>query len=123
MTSYREDMRAAWDASTRSRRRGLETRFGTIEYADQGEVLPLLVSHGVLGSHVDDVDGWWAELPGPGSRVIGPSRFGYLGSTFPKDATPADQADAYALLLERQDRPAPGRERDLRRRDRRRRSR
>src|SRR2546430_4820431 len=72
----------------------LETRFGTIEYADRGEGVPLLVSHGVLGCHVDTVDGWWAGLLGPGFRVIGPSRFGYFGSTLPKDATPADQADA-----------------------------
>jgi pimeloyl-ACP methyl ester carboxylesterase len=41
-----------------------------------------------------------ADLPGPGFRVIGPSRFGYFGSTLPAGATPADQADAYALLLE-----------------------
>lgn len=58
------------------------------------------MSHGVLGSHVDTVDGWWANLPGAGFRVIGPSRFGYLGSTLPEGATPADQADAYALLLD-----------------------
>jgi pimeloyl-ACP methyl ester carboxylesterase len=58
------------------------------------------VSHGVLGCHVDTVDGWFANLPGPGFRVIGPSRFGYFGSTLPKEATPADQADAHALLLD-----------------------
>jgi 2-hydroxy-6-oxonona-2,4-dienedioate hydrolase len=49
---------------------------------------------------VDTVDNWWAQLPGPGFRVIGPSRLGYFGSTLPKDASPADQADAYALLLD-----------------------
>jgi len=75
-------------------------RFGIIEYADQGEGLPLLVSHGVLGCHVDTVDSWWARLTGPGFRVIGPSRFGYFGSALPAGATPADQADAYALLLD-----------------------
>jgi pimeloyl-ACP methyl ester carboxylesterase len=58
------------------------------------------VSHGVLGCHVDTIDSWWADLAGPGFRVIGPSRFGYFGSTLPKDAAPADQADAYALLLD-----------------------
>jgi pimeloyl-ACP methyl ester carboxylesterase len=35
----------------------------------------------------------------PGFRVIGPSRFGYFGSSLPDGATPAGQADAYALLL------------------------
>jgi len=42
----------------------------------------------------------WANLTGPGFRVIAPSRFGYFGSTLPQGGTPADQADAYALLLE-----------------------
>jgi pimeloyl-ACP methyl ester carboxylesterase len=32
--------------------------------------------------------------------VIAPSRFGYLGSSLPAGATPADQADAYAVLLD-----------------------
>jgi pimeloyl-ACP methyl ester carboxylesterase len=100
VTTYREDMRKAWERINSFPTQRLETRLGTIEYADQGEGTPLLVSHGVLGCHVDTVDGWWANLPGPGFRVIGPSRFGYFGSTLPKGATPADQADAYALLLD-----------------------
>jgi pimeloyl-ACP methyl ester carboxylesterase len=37
---------------------------------------------------------------GEGFWVIAPSRFGYFGSTLAPDATPADQADAYALLLD-----------------------
>jgi 2-hydroxy-6-oxonona-2,4-dienedioate hydrolase len=91
----------AWQRINSVPARRLETRFGTIEHADEGEGVPLLVCHGVLGCHVDAVDGWWADLAGPGFRVIGPSRFGYFGSTLPKGATPADQADAYALLLDR----------------------
>jgi alpha/beta hydrolase fold len=58
------------------------------------------MSHGVLGCHADGVDGWWSNLSGPGFRVISPSRFGYFGSTLPRNATPAAQADAYALLLD-----------------------
>jgi pimeloyl-ACP methyl ester carboxylesterase len=58
------------------------------------------VSHGVLGCHADGVDGWWASLPGPGFRIIAPSRFGYFGSSLPPGATPAAQADAYAVLLD-----------------------
>jgi pimeloyl-ACP methyl ester carboxylesterase len=100
MTSYREDMRRAWDRISSFPTKRLETRFGTIEYADQGDGSPLLVSHGVLGCHVDTVGTGWGSLPGPGFRVIGPSRFGYFGSTLPDGATPADQADAYALLLD-----------------------
>jgi pimeloyl-ACP methyl ester carboxylesterase len=33
-------------------------------------------------------------------RVIAPSRFGYLGSSLPPNATPAAQADAFATLLD-----------------------
>jgi pimeloyl-ACP methyl ester carboxylesterase len=100
MTTYREDMRRAWERVNSVPAQRLETRFGTIEYADQGEGTPLLVSHGVLGSHVESFDGWWSKLSGPGFRVIAPSRFGYFGSTLPDAASPADQADAYALLLD-----------------------
>ena len=100
MSAYREDMRRAWDRINSFPTQRLETRFGTIEYADQGDGPPLLVSHGVLGCHVDTVGTGWASLPGPGFRVIGPSRFGYFGSTLPEGGTPADQADAYALLLD-----------------------
>jgi pimeloyl-ACP methyl ester carboxylesterase len=98
--TYRQEMRRAWDRINSFPTQRLQTPFGTIEYADQGEGLPLLVSHGVLGCHVDSVDSWWANLPGPGFRVIAPSRFGYFGSTLPQGATPADQADADALLLD-----------------------
>jgi hypothetical protein len=34
----------------------------------------------------------------PGRRVIAPSRSGYLGSSLPPGATPADQAGALAAL-------------------------
>lgn len=100
MSAYREDMRRAWERIDSCPTQRLETRFGTIEYVDQGEGVPLLVVHGVLGCHVDTVDGWWASLPGAGFRVIGPSRFGYFGSTLRAGASPADQAEAYAALLD-----------------------
>ena len=100
MATYRHDMRRAWDRINSFPAQRLQTRLGFIQYADQGEGLPLLVSHGVLGCHVDTVDSWWADLTGPGFRVIGPSRFGYFGSTLPSGATPAGQADGYALLLD-----------------------
>jgi pimeloyl-ACP methyl ester carboxylesterase len=37
---------------------------------------------------------------GTGFRSIVPSRFGYLGTPLPDDASPARQADAYACLLD-----------------------
>jgi pimeloyl-ACP methyl ester carboxylesterase len=100
LRTYRHDMQRARDRIAAVPSQMLDTRFGTIEYAEQGVGLPLLVADGVLGCHVDGIDGWWADLAGPGFRVIAPSRFGYFGSTLPTDASPADQADAYALLLD-----------------------
>jgi pimeloyl-ACP methyl ester carboxylesterase len=100
MRAYRRDMQQATDRITAAPSAKLHTRFGTIEYVERDTGPPLLVSHGVLGYHVDSVDGYWSTLPGPGYRIIAPSRFGYFGSTLPLNATPADQADAYAMLLD-----------------------
>jgi pimeloyl-ACP methyl ester carboxylesterase len=93
-------MQRAWERIAAIPTQTLETRFGTVQYAEREAGLPILVSHGVLGCHADGVDGWWTTMLGEGYRVIAPARFGYFGSTLPKDATPADQADAYALLLD-----------------------
>jgi pimeloyl-ACP methyl ester carboxylesterase len=98
--SYRQDMQRAWERIAAVRTGTLELRFGTVEYAERGAGLPILNSHGVLGCHADGVEGWWTNMLGEGYRVIAPARFGYFGSTLPKNATPADQADAYALLLD-----------------------
>jgi pimeloyl-ACP methyl ester carboxylesterase len=98
--SYRQDMQRAWERIAAIPTGKLEIRLGTVEYAERGAGLPILVSHGVLGCHADGVDGWWTNMLGERYRVIAPARFGYFGSTLPKNATPADQADAYALLLD-----------------------
>jgi pimeloyl-ACP methyl ester carboxylesterase len=37
---------------------------------------------------------------GDGYRVVAPSRFGYLGSSLPANASPAAQADAYGVVLD-----------------------
>jgi pimeloyl-ACP methyl ester carboxylesterase len=61
--------------------------------------VPVFLSHGVLGRHDnvrDLVDLWF----GAEYRAIGPSRFGYLGSTLAAGVTVADQADAYVALLD-----------------------
>jgi pimeloyl-ACP methyl ester carboxylesterase len=93
-------MQRAWSRIAAIPAGKLETRLGTVEYAERGAGLPILNSHGVLGCHADGVDGWWTRMLGEGYRVIAPARFGYFGSTLPENATPADQADAYALLLD-----------------------
>jgi pimeloyl-ACP methyl ester carboxylesterase len=103
LSSYRRDMQRAWNRIRGVPTQRLQTRFGTVEYAERGEGLPILNCHGVLGCHTDGVDGWWTNMLGESFRVISPSRFGYFGSTLQPAATPADQADAYALLLDHLD--------------------
>ncbi len=59
----------------------------------------VLLVHGAGGGY--DQGELMAEvLLSGGFRWIAPSRFGYLGSELPEGATPDDQADAYAWLLD-----------------------
>jgi pimeloyl-ACP methyl ester carboxylesterase len=77
----------------------ISTAFGALEYAERGDGEPLLVSHGILHG----CDGGLRSVRDlmHDRRVIAPSRFGYLGSALPDGATPADQADQFAVLLDR----------------------
>jgi pimeloyl-ACP methyl ester carboxylesterase len=97
---YRQDMQRAWSRIAAIPTGKLETRLGTVEYAEHSAGRPVLVCHGVFGCHADGVDGWWTRMLGEGFRVIAPSRFGYFASTLPAGATPEDQAEVYTLLLD-----------------------
>src|ERR671911_1244532 len=73
--------------------------FGDIEYAVQGEGLPVLLVHGAGGGYDQGLligDNYVGE----GHRFIAPSRFGYVRSSIPEEGSPAAQADAYAALLD-----------------------
>ncbi|HEX6086928.1 MAG TPA: alpha/beta hydrolase [Thermoanaerobaculia bacterium] len=96
---YRHDMRAA-----RGRLAGrsalLPSPYGDIEYAMAGHGgADVLVVHGAAG-------GWdqgaliAAAVLDERFRWIAPSRFGYLRSGCPPGASPADQAHAFAFLLD-----------------------
>jgi pimeloyl-ACP methyl ester carboxylesterase len=75
------------------------TPCGPIEYAVAGDGPPVLVVHGAGGGLDQGLD-----IAGPlterGFRVIAMSRFGYLRTPLPADASPAAQADAHACLLD-----------------------
>lgn len=74
------------------------TAFGTVEYAIGGEGPPVLVIHGAGGGF--DQGLLLAEaVGGEGFRWIAVSRFGYLQSPMPEDASTAAQADALAEML------------------------
>jgi pimeloyl-ACP methyl ester carboxylesterase len=95
---YRHDLDAARARLAAVDRTVIQTGCGAVEYAERGTGEPLLAIHAIFGGcdqalvSVDDLF--------PSRRVIAPSRFGYLGSALPPRATPADQADAFAALLD-----------------------
>ena len=95
---YRRYLNAARARLTAVDRHVISTRWGAVEYAERGSGEPMLVVHGIFQNCVSglfSVRDLFADR-----RVIAPSRFGYLGSSMPRDATPADQADALAALLD-----------------------
>jgi len=76
-----------------------QTPCGPIEYAVAGDGPPVLVVHGAGGGFDQGLD-LGKPLAERGFRVIAMSRFGYLRTPLPADATPAVQADAHACLLD-----------------------
>lgn len=76
-----------------------ETRHGPIEYVAWGEGPAVLVVHGA-GGGFDQGRQFAKEFGGDGYYWIAPSRFGYLASPMPRDASTAAQADAFADLLD-----------------------
>jgi pimeloyl-ACP methyl ester carboxylesterase len=95
---YRRDLAAA-KARVSSGSKLANTPAGLIEYAEVGTGVPVLVIHGAGGGFDQGL-----ELARPlidsGFRIIAPSRFGYLRTPLPRDASPSAQADAHAFLLD-----------------------
>ena len=77
----------------------VNTRCGPIEYKEAGTGTPLLMVHGSGGGH-DQGMAFAGKLSQRGVRVIAMSRFGYLRTPMPLDASPAAQADAHVCLLD-----------------------
>jgi pimeloyl-ACP methyl ester carboxylesterase len=95
---YRRDLEAARGRLASFDRQVISTEFGALEYAERGVGKPVLVSHGIFAG----CDGALLAARDlvADRRVIAPSRFGYLGSALPPDATPAAQADAFDDLVD-----------------------
>ena len=75
------------------------SRCGPIEYAEAGAGPPVLVVHGAGGGFDQGLE-VGEGLARAGFRAIAPSRFGYLRTPLPADASAEAQADAHACLLD-----------------------
>ena len=98
MFAYSDDIRGARERVS-NRGSVVDTACGRIEYASLGSGTPLLVVHGAGGGYDQGVD-LGSALALHGFRVIAMSRFGYLRTPLPSDASAAAQADAHACLLD-----------------------
>jgi pimeloyl-ACP methyl ester carboxylesterase len=77
----------------------VQASHGPVEYATMGSGPPVLVIHGAAGGY--DQGLLLAQaFGGDGFRYISPSRFGYLRSALPENASTAAQADVFAELLD-----------------------
>jgi hypothetical protein len=74
-----------------------QTPRGPIEYATQGEGPAILIIHGTLGGYDQ---GMAFVSQNPGFKSIAVSRPGYLRTPLQTGRTPAEQADAFAALLD-----------------------
>jgi 2-hydroxy-6-oxonona-2,4-dienedioate hydrolase len=97
-TSYARDMTAA-RARLAGRSTTIPTTLGTLEYAEAGRGAPVLVIHGAEGGFDQGLD-TAGPLAASGFRLIAPSRFGYLRSVMPANASTAAQADAFVQFLD-----------------------
>jgi pimeloyl-ACP methyl ester carboxylesterase len=96
---YRSEIRSVQEDIDSLGSQVVETDCGPIEYVQIGEGYPVLSIHGNGGGFDQGLSLAQTYL-GEGFQIIAPSRFGYLDSPLPAGATPVEQADAYACLLD-----------------------
>jgi pimeloyl-ACP methyl ester carboxylesterase len=95
---FRRDIHVAQERLQSGGSQVIGTDCGPIEYATFGEGDPVLVVHGIFGGFDQGLVIARGNV-GEGFRSIVPSRFGYLRTPLPDDASPVGQADVYACLL------------------------
>ena len=96
--AYRKDINAA-RKRIETDRQTIDATHGPIEFGESGEGPAVLLIHGAGGGFDQGLDLGRAFL-GDKQRVIAPSRFGYLGTPLPADASAEAQADAHLRLLD-----------------------
>lgn len=96
--SYRNDIVPARERVA-SASRTVQTPCGPIEYATAGDGPAILIVHGAGGGFDQGLD-IGGPLAARGFRVLAMSRFGYLRTPLPDNASAQAQADAHACLLD-----------------------
>jgi 2-hydroxy-6-oxonona-2,4-dienedioate hydrolase len=96
--TYRSDLASATEALLTGSVIA-DTPCGQIEYSVTGDGPAVLLIHGAGGGY-SQVAGFSSLLAEAGFRAVAMSRFGYLRTPMPKDASAAAQADAHACLLD-----------------------
>jgi len=96
--TYRHDMNTTVQRLA-SESQVIPTPYGLVEFTDWGSGPAVLVLHGA-GGGFDQGRAIPAAFGGGGFHWIVPSRFGYLRSQLPSDASTTAQADAFAWLLD-----------------------
>lgn len=98
---YRHDIDRAYDRLAEYETTTFEVAGATVEYRVDGAGPAVLVVHGNSGGH-DQALQTGRNFFGGEHRIVAVSRFGYLGSQIPDDASPAAQARVYEAVLERE---------------------
>jgi pimeloyl-ACP methyl ester carboxylesterase len=94
---YHREMRTARECLL-AHSQVLNTDLGQIECSVKGQGMPVLLLHGAGGGY--DQGLWLGKISlGEGYRFISVSRFGYLRSPIPEDASTKAQAALYIALL------------------------
>jgi pimeloyl-ACP methyl ester carboxylesterase len=100
---YRQEITAA-EERLLARSRIVDTRSGPVEVAVRGRgEQPVLMIHGAGGGY--DQALYFSGFLDDSYRKIAVSRFGYLRTPLPADASPEAQAEAHAALLDALDIP------------------
>lgn len=75
-----------------------DTTYGKLTYIDEGEGEVILSCHGICGGYDQAYDTLADKTKN--YRILAPSRFGYMGSDMPENATITDQVEAFVELLD-----------------------
>jgi pimeloyl-ACP methyl ester carboxylesterase len=99
VSKHRQGISNAYDRLERRESMTIETSCGQVEYSTHGEGYPVIIVHGIFGGFDQGMVMARGQI-GEKFKSIVPSRFGYLGSSMPEDASPESQADMFACVLD-----------------------